>query len=268
VTKRVLGLASIAVLAACGIDAVGQAIAERLPEDDPAQTDASTTEDGPSTADAAEASSEIDTGSDVAVDAPIEAGCPGGMIGVLDAGYCIDGTEVTEAKWAAFLAADAGTGMLPAACAYKTAFAAGSALGTTLPVGEVDWCDAYGYCAWAGKRLCASAEWTKACNGGTSRIYPYGDVFDDQKCNGGPLGAPTAPGTYAQCIGPIPGIVDMSGNMDEWDVECATQTGAADICQTRGGDWKNDSAGELMCTAIYDRPRNTILNYVGFRCCK
>lgn len=268
VTKRVLGLASVAVVAACGIDAVGQAIGVDLPEAEAGADASPSVEHGAAgSQDAGEGSTANDAAADVAIDAP-EGGCPSGMAGVLDAGYCIDGTEVTEGKWAAFVAADAGKGMLPAACAYKTAFAKGSAQGATLPVGEVDWCDAYAYCAWAGKRLCAPAEWTKACNGGTSRVYPYGDVFDDQKCNGGPLGAPSVPGTYAQCVGPIPGIVDMSGNMDEWDDSCASQAGADDVCQTRGGDWKTDSAGELMCAAVYARPRNTILNYVGFRCCK
>lgn len=205
---------------------------------------------------------------DAGTDAPIEAGCPKGMVTIPDAGFCVDGTEVTEARWKAFLAADGGPTTLPAACAYKTALAAGSARGAAFPVSDVDWCDAYAYCAWADKRLCATAEWTKACNGGTARIYPYGDMFDDQKCNGGPLDAATPPGAFAQCVGPIPGIVDMSGNMDEWDVACASQGGAADLCQTRGGDWKNDSAGELMCASVYARPRDTILNYVGFRCCK
>ena len=221
------------------------------------------------TDDAAEASSASDASSDVdaSIDAQ-EAGCPSGMVTVPDAGYCVDGIEVTEAKWQAFLAADAGKAMLPPPCAYKTAFAAGSARDGGLPVSNVDWCDAYGYCAWSGKRLCTATEWTTACNGGSGTAFPYGDVFDDQKCNGGPLDTPVVPGTFAQCVGAIPGIFDMSGNMDEWDVTCASSVGEADLCQTRGGDWQNDGAGELMCTSIQARARSSILGQVGFRCCK
>jgi formylglycine-generating enzyme len=265
VKRKVLGLASIAVLAACGIDAIGEMIVAPLP-DDPLREDGGA--DATDAAQPSEDASDASTATDADADAPVKTGCPSGMVTIPDAGYCIDATEVTEARWKAFLAADAGTSTLPAACAYKTALAAGSARGATFPVSDVDWCDAFAFCAWADKRLCATAEWTTACNGGTSRIYPYGDVFDDQKCNGGPLDAATMPGAFAECVGPIPGIVDMSGNMDEWDVTCASQAGGADLCQTRGGDWKNDSAGELMCASVFARPRDTILNYVGFRCCK
>jgi formylglycine-generating enzyme len=268
VTRRVFGLAAVGVLAACGIDALGQAVDPKLPEDEAGRTEDASTSDAPSSEDAVagDATTAIDGGADADARADAEAGCPSGMVGVLDAGYCIDGREVIEEKWAAFLAADAGK--LPTECAFKTGFSAGSARGAALPVSDVDWCDAFAYCAWAGKRLCGAQEWTKACTGGTSRVYPYGDVFDDQKCNGGPLGAPAAPGTFAQCVGPIPGIVDMSGNMDEWTRACATQTGATDLCESRGGDWKNDPATELMCSSALARPRDTILDYVGFRCCK
>lgn len=266
--RALFGLTCIA-LAACGIDAVGLLIDGEGAGDggaDAADGSTGSTPDG-ATDDAGDASSFVDAGMDAMVDAQ-EAGCPSGMVTIPDAGYCIDGIEVTEAKWKAFLDADAGKTMLPAACAYKTAFAAGSARDGGLPVSNVDWCDASGYCAWLGKRLCVASEWTTACNGGSGTTFPYGNVFDDQKCNGGPLNTPVVPGTFAQCVGPIPGIFDMSGNMDEWDVTCASSVGEADLCQTRGGDWQNDGAGELMCTSIQARARNSILGQVGFRCCK
>jgi formylglycine-generating enzyme len=264
--KRALFGLTLVALAACGIDALGLKV-EDDDGGDGGGADGSPSGSDSSAADAAEASSEVDAGADATVDA-MEAGCPTGMVTIPDAGYCIDGIEVTEAKWNAFLAADAGTAMLPAACAFKTAYGAGSVRDAGLPVSNVDWCDAFGYCASLGKRLCAATEWTTACNGGTARTFPYGNVFDDQKCNGGPLGVPAVPGTFAQCVGPIPGIFDMSGNMDEWDVTCATALGAADLCQTRGGDWQNDGEGELMCTSIQQRARNSVLGQVGFRCCK
>jgi sulfatase modifying factor 1 len=160
--------------------------------------------------------------------------------------------------------------VLPAGCNFKTAFNRGSTRGGQKPVSDIDWCDAWAFCKFVGKRLCAETEYQFACNGGiTGRSYPYGNTFDASVCNGGQFGAPTDPGQMTGCASPLSSsLVDMSGNMDEWQEHCLTATGPGDTCYTSGGDWKNDSAGELMCSAIYPRTRSTYLDYVGFRCCK
>ena len=115
---------------------------------------------------------------------------------VADAGsYCIDQTEVTNGQYIAFLEAkvDAGPDAgQPAVCSWNGSFVPSdlwpSPQGAgTYPVRHVDWCDAYAFCAWAGKRLCgqmgggASAptesamaqysQWYATCSGnGVNRV--------------------------------------------------------------------------------------------------
>jgi formylglycine-generating enzyme len=248
--------------AACGLDAVGSLrLSDPLEDRDASLADASVDPGGP-VADGGDGGG--GGGSDGA------GGCPPAMVGV-DAGglaFCIDGVEVTEAKWGSFLAADAGAGIMPAACAFKTAYAPGTTRGANRPVGSVDWCDAFAFCAWEGKRLCKEDEWVTACTGGTSRVYPYGDTFDGATCNGSQFGAPVDVGTMPDCRGPIPGIWDMSGNIDEWSAACSGDAGATDNCRTHGGDYSGDPPSELTCASIFARPRSAIIAYVGFRCCK
>ncbi len=73
-------------------------------------------------------------------------------------GYCIDATEVTNDEYGKFIVAKNGnTAGQPTACAWNTAYAPSCAqLVKTAksPVSCIDWCDAYAFCAWAGKRLC------------------------------------------------------------------------------------------------------------------
>src|SRR5262249_40663852 len=106
------------------------------------------------------------------------------------------------------------------------------------PVHAVDWCDAFAYCAWAGKRLCgriaggsvdptfgtdlaSESEWYNACSRGGQHAYPYGDTYDPRACNGLEYGAGTGPqlpvGSLSSCTGGFAGLFDMSGNVSEWE---------------------------------------------------
>ena len=38
-------------------------------------------------------------------------------------------------------------------------------------------------CLRAGKRLCTPGEWVTACRGERNRKFPYGDVYEEGKCN-------------------------------------------------------------------------------------
>lgn len=242
---------------------------------------------------------------DAAVDAPVvgppldgaPAGsrCPGlhgpGMVPIGSSGNCIDSTEVTNADYAAFLAAIESTGLPgePAWCAYKTAYVPANAWpyasgDDERPVVWVDWCDARLYCLWAGKRLCggtggqsnpvaafadpAQSEWFAACSAGGTRAYPYGANYDESACfSQQPAGTlPAAVATHPGCVGGYPGLFDMSGNAWEWEDSCDVYTGPDDDCLFRGGGTSNDAAG-LTCASKVAIARNDSTPDRGFRCC-
>jgi sulfatase modifying factor 1 len=128
--------------------------------------------------------------------------------------YCIDATEVTNGQYAEFLDADPllshPPASLPEGCGFKTSYEpdGGLAAGrSTYPVTYVDWCDAFAYCAWAGKRLCGAINgdanpcdaledattslWYNACSKGGTQAYPYGESYSATTCNGQDYGAAT-----------------------------------------------------------------------------
>ncbi len=248
-------------------------------------------------------------------------GLPGPkMVEVRSAGgpsYCIDSTEVTQGQYADFVKAKGGAmdgapadmSGQPAECAFNTRYTAGwpddepaSCRWTYVafdpqgghpdyPVGCVDWCDAYMYCKWAGKRLCGEigggsvstandtnarySQWYNACSEGGATAYSYGNAYDPSLCQAASV--PDASGTFPnhpaaetpQCHGttsPFDQIFDMSGNLGEWTDACETQSvGTAGWCLAAGltradpPSWRCD-AGDLM-TRDDKNPQ------VGFRCC-
>jgi formylglycine-generating enzyme required for sulfatase activity len=221
-------------------------------------------------------------------------GCPSGLQGpsmvAIDA-YCIDSTEVTNAQYAKFVQSKNGdiSGQ-PATCAWNTTYvpAASCSLATAddAPVTCVDWCDAYAYCAWAGKRLCGhigggpstpataalaeSDQWYRACSHAGAQVFPYGDTYVASACNDKPRGvaAPVAVGTSPGCQGGYPGLFDMSGNVVEWSDACSDNAGPNDGCVLRSGAFDDDSAsGFLECASKNTNARSSVDETKGFRCC-
>jgi hypothetical protein len=219
--------------------------------------------------------------------------CPTGngaaMVEVL--GVCIDSTEVTNAHYAAFLAAGVppqSTSGSPAACSWNTTYTPSSgwpAVGKDdYPVVYVDWCDAYAYCQWAGKRLCGRvggganayddydqpglSQWLRACSAGGQNIYPYGNSYVANACNGIDYGAGASiPVKQASgCQGP-PGIFDLSGNVWEWEDSCQASTGSTDQCRLRGGSFWYGGATALACASGNVNDRGAKNDIYGFRCC-
>jgi hypothetical protein len=266
-------------------------------------------------ADVVKADAGSDAANDAATDAPVEASPCTGVCGTANCGTCpvnpgisahdgfynvtfqIDEHEVTNAEYAAFLAVNVPVSTQPSVCTFNTSFAPSASWPTdagTNPVANVDWCDAWAYCAWAGKRMCGSiqdggalasayrdngdqSEWFNACTatkGGTGssgyQRYPYSDTFDASACNGQGYGADaTIPVKQAAaCVGGVGdgGLHDMSGNVAEWENSCIEQDGGPGTCSLRGGAF-NDDAGALRCEISATAARTQASATGGIRCC-
>ncbi len=203
---------------------------------------------------------------------------------------CVDATEVTRAQYLPFVEQDAGYLFQPPQCAsWNTNFAPNCANKTTeanAPVDCIDWCDAYAYCKWAGKRLCgkigggaagigdvfnpATDQWFAACTRGGAQGYAYGKTSKAGTCadNTENASLPSLAGSHPGCEGGFPGLFDMNGNVMEWEDRCtASLTGDRDdTCQARGGDFTDDPAWQ-SCSESYAPSRDTRMTELGFRCC-
>lgn len=259
-------------------------------EDEPvAGVDGSAAEAGDDQSTPADAGLE-DASADASVDAARCRGDSGPTSVVIPgASYCIDSTEVTVRDYKRFLVGIAGPGggvAWSTTCGWKTAPTAVSGVGDNDPVQNVDWCDAWAYCAWAGKRLCGdrtrdggmldvlaaddplAGEWVNACTRGGQRTYPYGDVFGPGRCQyeGGVIAEVRA---FPTCRGGYDDIFDMSGSVREWEGACeasdASPVGLA--CLQRGG-----AAGDLPTSfRCKDITQSVPIDYrepsFGIRCC-
>ena len=200
--------------------------------------------------------------------------------------YCIDSIETSLLEYDAFMKSTPSLAKQPTVCAWNDSWEL-HAHGTPLTkftvakygksaVRGVDWCDAYAYCAWAGKRLCGKigggsvakgqhanakeSEWYNACSQGGKSKYPW------EGFGGGCLADPyfsPKPNTKYQtpdCEGGYPGLFAMYGNLGEWMGTCESETGKNDKCWIRS--WKGE------CAAFENKwPRYFAAPEVGIRCC-
>ncbi|PDW02658.1 SUMF1/EgtB/PvdO family nonheme iron enzyme [Candidatus Viridilinea mediisalina] len=97
--------------------------------------------------------------------------------------------------------------------------------GDDYPVVGVSWYEAVAYCRWLSAvtghefRLPSEAEWEKAARGPDGRIWPWGDIWEEGRCNSKEAGiGKTSPvGHYPSGASPY-GVLDMAGNVWEWCV--------------------------------------------------
>ncbi len=227
----------------------------------------------------------------------------GGMNGVLVQNeFCIDSTESTVALYQTFLndlSTDPSKGQ-PPECAWNTDYGQqypddNVNHDPNYPITVIDWCDALAFCTYWGKHLCGNrfdaggldldatdktGQWYTACtNGNTSQFYPYGDTYDASACNtgfNGGGGEVEAVPTSQSCQGGVPGLYDMSGNVQEWTNQCES-TGDAedDTCFLRGGPYSfpgvsngcTDNGGSIHPPSGAYTSRSGANTVSGIRCC-
>ena len=221
---------------------------------------------------------------------PGTTGGPEGMVsdGEQPPGFWIDAREISVADYASFLLAEA---VAPPPgqprCAFKTDYTPGEwamqESSPQRPIVHVDWCDAYAYCAWADKRLCAGNptnpfahkadenEWFQACSNEVFNNYPYATDYDPVACNGAEkgFGEPISVGALPGCEGGFTGLFDMSGNVWEWTGACDVEVEMdeeVELCARRGGSYFSDET-LLQCDAHAEVAPTQREAYVGFRCC-
>jgi sulfatase modifying factor 1 len=151
----------------------------------------------------------------------------------------------------------------------------------------VDWYDAAGACAAAGKRLCWESEWVSACEGPDKHPFPYGDRRDPAQCNiDNPYVEPDLARVYSSdratqdkellkldqsvasgerqgCVSGF-GVHDLTGNFDEWvNAEVPRDKGL--WAGLKGGAWGHvRNACRPMTTS---HPPEYTYYFISFRCC-
>ena len=144
--------------------------------------------------------------------------------------FWLDKTEVTNAQFARFLNAQEPQALKDLAewinLSDSTAQVEKSGDGyqpksgyAGYPVSLVSWAGAQAYCQWAGARLLTEAEWEYAARGPDSRIFPWGNEFEQSRLNYesradgyedlAPVGSFLNGASWC-------GALDMAGNVAEW----------------------------------------------------
>jgi hypothetical protein len=155
-----------------------------------------------------------------------------------------------------------------------------------LPWAGIDWTEAEAACNAAGMRLCevsrdgngnvTTDEWGRFCEAASARVYPYGNTYQANTCNGSDYDTdgvtpenedeaiPT--GDLGSCVS-LDGAFDMSGNLKEWVDDPRLVFGTTLVHTLRGGSFDNHEAG-LTCSFDFTvaEPDFNFPNS-GFRCC-
>ncbi|XP_063809835.1 inactive C-alpha-formylglycine-generating enzyme 2 isoform X2 [Pseudophryne corroboree] len=157
-----------------------------------------------------------------------------------------------------------------------------------IPVLQVSWNDAQAFCKWQGKRLPTEEEWEFAARGGlTGNTYPWGNTFQETRCNLWQGKFPTMDSAEDGYHGVSPvaafppqnayGLYDMLGNTWEWTSTGYSSPGEATqhrqkMYVLRGASWidtQDGSANHIarVSTRMGNTPDSASDN-LSFRCAK
>jgi len=122
--------------------------------------------------------------------------------------------EITNAEYAECVTAG-GCTEPSSSTSYSRATYYGDPAYDNFPVIWMEWHQVDEYCAWAGKRLAAEAEWEYAARGGLAgKRYPWGDTISSTDANYDfSIGDTSEVESYAANAY---GLYDMGGNVWEW----------------------------------------------------
>jgi formylglycine-generating enzyme required for sulfatase activity len=205
----------------------------------------------------------------------------------IDGKFCVDSTEVTNSQYAMFVASvSPATFTQPIYCSWNDAFAPPGwvppANEDSYPVVNVDFCDAWAYCAWAGKRLCGklggelagygdylNGELYYACSGGSMMLpYAYGGTYDASACDTSSF-VPAPVKAFSGCKSKVyPGLYDLGDNYAVWQDMCDGVAGRTDTCrETEPSDNDYGVSTDYRCDVDNGDPRDHTAEGLGIRCC-
>jgi len=204
----------------------------------------------------------------------------------LTKGYWIDTEEVSNAAFAAFVAAGGYTDQgLWSEPGWRWRQGVGS---IKLPLhcqGDVPdqprlcvtWFEAEAYAHWRGGRLPSEAEWEFAARGPESHVYPWGDTFENDRANVVNSVAPKPVGSYPTGASWV-GAMDMSGNAMEWVADWLDPAyyahspkddppgpGTGTVKVEKGGWWGSNPFVARSAYRHYEDPPTYGDKHIGFR---